>query len=103
MTIVEGARGYHLTHRAGWRDPLREPGWEAVFWRAHPIPAVKLLPVFWACIDASPAVPAGARLASLPELEAAARGERDVDWDEVRRRLGLPDLPLPRPATADLA
>jgi len=103
MTLVEGARGYHLTHRAGWRDPLRESGWEAVFWRAHPIPAVKILPVFWACIDSSPDVPEGARLASLPELEAAARGERDVDWDEVRRRLGLPDLPLPRPATADLA
>jgi glycosyltransferase involved in cell wall biosynthesis len=103
MTLVEGARGYHLTHRAGWRDPLRESGWEAVFWRAHPILAVKILPVFWACIDTAPNVPNHARLASLPELEAAARGARDVDWDEVRRRLGLPDLPLPRPATADLA
>jgi len=59
--------------------------------------------VFWACIDSSPDVPDGARLASLPELEAAARGDRDVDWDAVRRRLGLPELPLPRPATADLA
>jgi len=103
MTPVDGARGYHLTHRAGWRDPLREPGWERVFWRAHPIPAVKILPVFWACIDAAPAVPPHARLASLPEVEAAARGERDVDWDDVRRRLGLPELAPPSPATADLA
>jgi glycosyltransferase involved in cell wall biosynthesis len=92
MVPVDGARAYHLTHRAGWRDPLRETAWEHVFWRAHPIPAVKLLAVFWACIDAHPAVPPEARIASLPELGAAARGERAVDYDGVRRRLGLPEL-----------
>ena len=92
MAPVDGARTYHLTHRAGWRDPLRENAWERVFWRAHPIPAVKLLAIFWACIDANPAVPPEAHIASLPELGAAARGERVADYDAVRRRLGLPGL-----------
>lgn len=100
LALVEGACSYHLTHRAGWRDPLRETGWEQVFWRAHPILAVKVLPVFWACIDASPAVPPHARLDSLPDVEAAARGERDADWDDVRRRLGLPALSTHGDATA---
>ena len=98
MTHVEGARAFHLTHRGGWRDPLRETRREHHFWRAHPLPAVKLLSVFWACINASPAVPPAARIASLPELDAAARGERDVDYDDVRRRLGLPELARPLPA-----
>ncbi|MEO8487356.1 MAG: glycosyltransferase family 2 protein [Betaproteobacteria bacterium] len=95
MALVEGARAYHLTHRSGWRDPLRENRWEQAFWHAHPLPAVKLLSVFWACIDLHPAVPPDARIASLPELEAAARGERGVDYDDIRRRLGLPGLALP--------
>jgi hypothetical protein len=97
MVPVDGARAYHLTHRAGWRDPLLETGWEHVFWRAHPQPAVKLLSVFWACLGAATPVPPEARIASLPELESAARGERQVDYDEVRRRLGLPALVAPEP------
>ena len=64
----------------------------ASVWRAHPIPAVKLLAVFWACLDAHPAVPPEARIASLPELGAAACGERAADYDAIRRRLGLPEL-----------
>ncbi len=57
MAFAEGARTYHLTHRSGWRDPLVETGWELAFWRAHPLPAVKLLSVFWAASARRPAFP----------------------------------------------
>ena len=94
MAFAEGARTYHLTHRTGWRDPLAETGWEIAFWRAHPLPAVKLLAVFWACVGAAQRIPPEARIHSLPELEEAASGTRGIDFDAVRRRIGgLPDLP----------
>jgi len=93
MALVEGAASYHLTHRIGWRDPLVESSWEAVFWRRHPIPAVKLLAVLWASIGAPSRVPAHARIESLPALEAAARDPHGVDYDAVRRAMGLPELP----------
>ena len=96
MAFAEGARTYHLTHRSGWRDPLAETGWERLFWRAHPVPAVKLLSVFGACLGAAHRIPPEARIRSLPELEEAASGARRVDYDEVRRRIGgLPELPSP--------
>lgn len=96
MAFAEGARTYHLTHRSGWRDPLVETGWELAFWRAHPLPAVKLLSVFWACLGEAARVPAEARIRSLPELEQAARGDRHVDYDAVRRMIGgLPELAAP--------
>ena len=96
MALAEGARTYHLTHRTGWRDPLVETAWERLFWRAHPVPAVKLLSVFWASLGAASRIPPEARIRSLPELEEAASGARQVDYDEVRRRIGgLPELPSP--------
>jgi hypothetical protein len=74
MAPVSGARTYHMTHRRGWRDPLTEPDWEEVFYRAHPIPAVALLAVLWASLADRPLVPGPARITSLPALaEAAAR------------------------------
>jgi glycosyltransferase involved in cell wall biosynthesis len=93
MGLVAGARTYHMTHRSGWRDPLVESNWEAVFYRRHPIAAVKLLSVLWASLaDASP-VPPEARITSLPELARAARGETGVDYDAVRRLIpGLASL-----------
>jgi hypothetical protein len=93
MGLVAGARTYHMTHRSGWRDPLVESDWEAVFYRRHPIAAVKLLSVLWASLaDASP-VPPEARITSLPELARAARGETGVDYDAVRRLIpGLASL-----------
>ena len=94
MAFAEGARTWHMTHRSGWRDPLVETGWELAFWRAHPLPEVKLLPVLWACLGAAHRLPPDARIHSLPELEEAARGGRNVDYDAVRRLIGgLPDLP----------
>ncbi len=94
MVPVDGARTYHLTHRSGWRDPLQDGGWEALFYAAHPLPAVKLLAVFWAGISAGERIPADARIDSLPELERAALGGRGIDYDAIRRRIGtLHELP----------
>jgi glycosyltransferase involved in cell wall biosynthesis len=92
MAAIEGARSYHMTHRTGWRDPLRDSRWEEVFYAAHPIAAVKLLSVFWAGLSPQSGVPEGARIASLTALADAARGERGIDYDEVRSGLGLPSL-----------
>ena len=105
MVPVAGARTYHLTHRSGWRDPLQETTWEKIFYRAHPILAVKLLSVFWAGLFTRSAIPPAARIASLPELETAARGDNGIDYDAVRRLIpGLPDLSAATsvpPSTAD--
>lgn len=84
MGFVEGARTYHLTHRSGWRDPLEHRGWEAIFYRRHPIPSVKLLAVLWASLSAASKVPPEARMRSLKDLERAARGETGIDYDAIR-------------------
>jgi len=84
MVPVE-ARTYHMTHRTGWRDPMQQTRWEQVFYKAHPIPAVKLLVVFWASLSYGTLIPPDYRISSLPELEAAAAGNTRVDYDVVRR------------------
>jgi glycosyltransferase involved in cell wall biosynthesis len=91
MAPVVGARTYHLTHRSGWRDPLQQTAWEEHFFRAHPISAVKLLTVFWAGLSIPNGIPREARINSLPELEAAARGDTGIDYDAIRRL--IPSLP----------
>jgi glycosyltransferase involved in cell wall biosynthesis len=96
MAAVDEAFSYHLTHRSGWRDPLSETGWEAVFYAAHPILVVKLLAVFWASLGARRDLAPAERINSLAELEAAARGGTGVDYDAVRERLGLPALGVGR-------
>jgi hypothetical protein len=92
MAAVDGAASYHLTHRSGWRDPLSDTEWERVFYARHPEPAVRLLAVFWASLAPNAALAPEARIASLVELDAAARGETGVDYDAARRGLGLPSL-----------
>jgi GT2 family glycosyltransferase len=92
MAPVEGARTYHLTHRSGWRDPLKETAWEAGFYAAHPIPEVKLLALYWASFSLQNRLPTEARIDSLPQLEIAARGDNGIDYDAARARLGLPAL-----------
>ena len=93
MGFIAGARTYHLTHRSGWRNPLVETGWESVFYERHPITAVKLLAVLWASLSDKSPIPKHARITSLPELERAARGETNVDYDSIRRLIpGLPEL-----------
>lgn len=85
MVPIDGARTYHMTHRTGWRDPLEESRWEAIMYRAHPLLAVKLLCVLWASLNPRYRIPPEARITSLLELEAAARGDTGVDYDAVRR------------------
>uniref|UniRef100_UPI003898DE16 glycosyltransferase family 2 protein n=1 Tax=Komagataeibacter kakiaceti TaxID=943261 RepID=UPI003898DE16 len=41
------ARSYHMIHRSGWRDPLEDQDWEAIFYQAHPRVDVALLPILW--------------------------------------------------------
>jgi glycosyltransferase involved in cell wall biosynthesis len=87
MASVDGARTYHLTHRVGWRDPLKDIGWEDVFYRAHPVPEVKLMAVLWASLADSGTLPLEYRISSLPELEKAARGDSGFDCDAARRHI----------------
>ena len=72
------ARTYHLIHRSGWRDPLLDTEWERLFYEAHPIPEVALLPFLWASLSDAPSYPAEACLRSLPELAAAADRYREI-------------------------
>ena len=94
MAAVDGACSYHLTHRSGWRDPLQDTRWESAFYAAHPRPVVKLLAVFWASLSPDYAIPADARITSLPALEeAASRYGSGIDYDAIRRSvLSLPEL-----------
>jgi hypothetical protein len=65
-------RTYHMTHRSGWRDPLDEPDWEDIFYRAHPLPEVALLPILWESLSDTIALPESSRILSLPDLAIAA-------------------------------
>ena len=67
MMPVAGAFTYHLTHRGGWRDPLVERGWEAVFRRRHPGAPLAALLDFWRGLpDRAPAT-----LAEVARAEVA--------------------------------
>ena len=97
MAAVDEAFSYHLTHRSGWRDPLSEPGWEAVFYAAHPILAVKLLAVFWASLGSGrdPGVRRNGS-ARWPNWRPPRAAGPAFDYDAVRARLGLPALGVGR-------
>jgi hypothetical protein len=94
MRPVIGARSYHLTHRTSWRDPLQDTRWEDLFWSAHPVAEVALLPVLWASLaDPSP-IPPERRILSLPDLASAAaqgNGIQASTAGEFRRALNYPD------------
>ena len=95
MVAVEAARSFHMTHRTGWRDPLKEQDWERVFWARHPRLEVKLLPIFWASLSSDPRLGEGERLLSLAALAEAAGNPGAFDPDAVRARLGLAALETP--------
>jgi len=65
-------RSYHMIHRSGWRDPLQETDWERIFYDAHPLPEVALLPFFWASLGETNPFPAQSCIRSLPELATVA-------------------------------
>jgi hypothetical protein len=73
------ARTYHMIHRSGWRDPLQDTAWERIFYDAHPIPEVALLPFFWASLSDAAPFPAPACIGSLPELAAMAKRYRGLE------------------------
>jgi hypothetical protein len=75
------ARTFHLIHRRGWRDPLQDTDWEEIFFEAHPLPEVALLPFFWASLSEAPPFPPAACIRSLPELAAIS--------DEYRALTGM--------------
>jgi len=77
MTRAPG-RSYHLIHRSGWRDPLEDREWERIFYDAHPLPEVALLPFLWASLSDPPPFPAPACIRSLPELARVAENYRDI-------------------------
>ncbi len=82
-------RSYHMTHRSGWRDPLVENNWEAIFFDAHPMPEVALLPLLWASLSDAPDLPEKARIHTLPELAEAAARYRGIEGREAVRAAHL--------------
>lgn len=78
-------RTYHMIHRSGWRDPLLERDWEDIFYRAHPMPEVELLPMLWESLNDTAPLSAASRIMSLPDLEAAATRCRGVVGREAVR------------------
>ena len=83
LTMVGNpGRSYHMTHRSGWRDPLEQADWEAIFFAAHPIPEVALLRVLWSTLSDTTDIPKAAQLHSLPELADAADRYRHIKTRE---------------------
>jgi cellulose synthase/poly-beta-1,6-N-acetylglucosamine synthase-like glycosyltransferase len=82
-------RTYHMIHRSGWRDPLDERDWEEIFYRAHPLPEVALLPLLWESLSDTVALPESSRILSLPDLEIAADRCRGLVGRQAVRRAHL--------------
>lgn len=72
------ARTFHMLHRNGWRDPLDETHWEEIFYGAHPIAEVALLPFLWASLSEKAFFPAPSLIRSLPELATVAENYRGI-------------------------
>lgn len=72
------ARTYHMIHRSGWRDPLLDTAWEDIFYAAHPIPEVALLPFLWASLSEAAPFPPASFIHSLPELAKIAPAYRGI-------------------------
>ena len=84
MTATNG-RNYHMTHRSGWRDPLEDRHWESIFYNAHPIPEVALLPFLWGSLSDPLPFPPAACIRSLAELATVAERYRGIQgMDNVR-------------------
>jgi hypothetical protein len=85
-----------MIHRSGWRDPLLERDWEDIFYRAHPLPEVALLPLLWESLNDTATLPGASRITTLPALEAAAARCRNAGGRHAVRAAHLraaEDLP----------
>lgn len=73
---VEGAVSLHLTHREGYRDPMKgEDNWEQAFARRHPL-ETQLMMRLWRTLGNDPSLGAEQRLPSLESVDTLLR-ERD--------------------------
>ena len=67
---VEGAISLHLTHREGYRDPMKgEDDWEQAFARRHPL-EIQLMMRFWRTLGGDPALAPEERLPTLESVDA---------------------------------
>lgn len=82
-------RTYHMIHRSGWRDPLEELDWEEIFYRAHPLPEVALMPLLWASLSDTSDLPKSSKISSLRDLAMAADRCRGLEGREAVRKAHL--------------
>lgn len=67
---VEGAISLHLTHREGYRDPMKgEDDWERAFAVRHPF-ELQLMMRFWRTLGGDATLPGAERLPTLEAVEA---------------------------------
>jgi len=78
-----------MIHRSGWRDPLKELGWEDVFYQAHPLPEVALLPLLWESLNDTTSLPERSRISSLSELAIASDRYKGLEGREAVREAHL--------------
>jgi len=70
---VDGAVSLHLTHREGYRDPMKgEDDWEQAFARRHPY-ELQLMMRFWRTLGADPTLAEAERLPTLESVDALLR------------------------------
>jgi glycosyltransferase involved in cell wall biosynthesis len=83
--VLVGGRSYHMTHRMGFRDPVRDDmAWEKQFYDLHPTHATKLMAVFWQSVGGDPHIPPWARIQSLKQFDEVVRGGRAAEYAAVR-------------------
>lgn len=95
------ARSYHMIHRSGWRDPLDDRDWEAVFYQAHPRTDVALLPILWQSLSDTHSVHERARIFSLPQLSAIAARYPTLDTPDAVRDAYMAAMNIPSSPTLD--
>lgn len=67
---VEGAISLHLTHREGYRDPMKgEDDWQQAFARRHPY-EIGLMMRFWRTLGCDPSLAEVDRLPTLESVDA---------------------------------
>jgi hypothetical protein len=69
VVVVEDAISLHLTHREGYRDPMKgEDNWEQEFARLHPV-ETQLMMRFWRSLAGDPGLDPAERLPTLESVE----------------------------------